>query len=79
MSEWLNMGALLAVPLAAVALMGWWHERRSHRDLDEWLKLLQEEYGKVRTMNEQLRSELNRVDHENKDLRAALFNKKVSS
>lgn len=79
MPEWLYMAGWLAVPVAMLALMGWWHERMSHRELDDWLTVLQEEYGKTRTMNDQLRAELNRVDHENAGLRAALLEKKVAS
>lgn len=79
MPEWVYWLGWLAVPVAAVALSGWRHERMAHRDLDNWLKVIQDEYTKMRTMNEQLRSELNRVDHENAGLRAALFEKKVAA
>jgi hypothetical protein len=67
--EWVYWVGWLAVPVALVALSGWWHERDSHRELDAYLVELQNEHRQQATMNRQLRAELSRVDREIANLR----------
>lgn len=69
--EWVYWVGWLAVPVALVALSGWWHERDSHRELRDYLIELRQENIERATMNRQLRAELTRVDRENADMRHA--------
>ena len=66
--EWLYWIGWIAVPIAAIALSGWWHERENHAVLDKWLREAHDAYTQLATQNAHLRAELHRVDRERADL-----------
>lgn len=72
MPEWVYGLGWLAVPVAAVALSAWWHERQHHISIDEWLVELQARHHDALVSNQQLRQELGRVDREYNNLRHAM-------
>lgn len=71
--EWIYWVGWLAVPIAAIALSGWWHERQTHAILDELLRDAHNAYLELVTQNRHLRAELHRVDRERADLAYAAF------
>lgn len=66
--EWLYWIGWIGVPIAAIALSGWWHERENHAVLDTWLREAHDAYTQLATQNAHLRAELARVDRERADL-----------
>lgn len=73
MPEWVYWIGWLAVPIAAIALSGWWHERENHAVLDKLLREAHDAYMAQATQNAHLRAELHRVDSERADLAYVMF------
>jgi len=73
MAEWIYLLGWIAVPIAAIALSGWWHERQNHAVLDGWLREAHDAYIQLATQNARLRAELHRDDRERADLAYAMF------
>lgn len=73
MPEWVYWIGWIAVPIAAVAMSGWWRERQNHVILDQWLREAHDAYMTLVTQNAHLRAELNRIDRERADLAYAMF------
>lgn len=72
MPEWVYVLGWLAVPVALVALSGWWHERDTHREMDTWTRTVWQQYVDLRTINQQLRSALRELERERANLRQGM-------
>ena len=70
--EWVYWLGWLAVPVAAVALSAWWHERNVSQALDELLQEIQGKYHETLVVNHQLRGEMRLLERKQTGERHAL-------
>lgn len=71
MPEWVYWLGWLAVPVAAIALSAWWHERNVSQALSDLVAEIQTSYHDMLVVNGQLRRALRQLEREQGEMRHA--------